>query len=1466
MKAFETLRDKMISIFQNVNLKSAALSTPIKNFLIIQHQFLMLSYLFEQKNNSFFYIIAITTRPQLLLNSNNMCYVMLPILILYLLSIFIKKIPGRQKILVIGQLLRVSVYNLFFEISKGELQFIIQILLIIISTIDLLFILGTLNIRQMNFSQIQINYFQIANHILNNLILIFKQYSNNTHLLITILCLFYSINGFLNQIVYSPIKSTKLHPYILYPHLIAIIQCVLFFTDIQLQEFPSLILCMLILKLTQISSSNQLKFPIQNLDTLLLIIGDGYVTQEHIKIIRDKKLIQKEQDKILYATIRIKQKHYYEALCLLYNQKSSNWLNQIKKTIIIDECLQQLEFKIKTSSKFDQSVALAVEQLMKSEDRNFIIQEKIIEIIKQKQDIQKSITEKDLKIYKKLMNFVNKVQEVKRKLEKQYSQFPNQKTQAILCFLYAEILNDYISACKLSVSASKQELIKFQNHQAIFNMFNSKMIYFITDFDQQRLIIKRMSSNTSQLLNLRYDQLINKEIDLLLPLGIREHHNEMIMNFLEEGISKYMRKVDLKYFKSHQSSYLITADFTLDISFTKSSLKFVTFLQPVLNQPMIIVLNQNKIITEFSENFIETLNEKPENILNKHMNQFLPSIDTIECSQVLENVEMISQQSSYSTMKSYSIITTVSVKIKELKGRIIYYLLTFQFIKKMNQNYTYNQMIQSFSNGVLSQDKTDPKTTEIKIKVEDDRLSEIFKEEVNVFKPYVMDEQNQKHQVNSTFFQFQQFSNNYLSITQDKQKRNLQPTQTLQTKSQNNSTLISPNNSQYYDQLLSQQQQYYCRNSQKQLSYVKEECSIDMVKEILAINDSNQEEDCKRSQVSSVQNLKQSQNFKKYEIFNNVNKKQCHQGSCLFLKIALISLIAHSIIIFIIIQSLYSSLHQLVKDIELLQVKNQAFQPLETFWVNRWIIFNYMKMKQKLLLNEDEYNQLLVFPEYTIPLQFQRLQNNLNEIVNKKELSIFMSSINITVLQYIDSDEGEIYEIPIRSCINILLDFQYTLKQFYVEKKLPETDSTYIFYCYKNSFNIKQEFQILNDDIYEQSQINSIYILTQQRVLYLIQSILIITNLIVLIILIKIVEKQHLKYLRLLFSCPKETYFLDIHNYQQLTKFILKDSDNLFKYQFSVHEKEKHLNNSNYTLTKSKDQMQIKKNNKDLKIQVRDLSVRIFSYLIVFLMLIQGTYVYWMMSEYIISYQPTAQFYRKLSDVGTDIPTIYSHISVLYGISNFTFLNYTDKQKFIYEIEDSLNRLENFINIQNDQENILSSNFMDKYNFLQTANLCEYINDEIYDNPPQICNQSLNQNLQRGISSALIYILNSIKTERDLNQFNEKIGYDKYELEGALLFSEFIENLNGEFYEDLKNVTILQLNQLIFTVIGIFCVLIFMMFFTVTVGKLYLTKKNDAISQSIFMIPFSVIFFDDYYELKLKNIQQKGLQSKQIIL
>lgn len=47
-----------------------------------------------------------------------------------------------------------------------------------------------------------------------------------------------------------------------------------------------------------------------------------------------------------------------------------------------------------------------------------------------------------------------------------------------------------------------------------------------------------------------------------------------------------------------------------------------------------------------------------------------------------------------------------------------------------------------------------------------------------------------------------------------------------------------------------------------------------------------------------------------------------------------------------------------------------------------------------------------------------------------------------------------------------------------------------------------------------------------------------------------------------------------------------------------------------------------------------------------------------------------------------------------------------------------------------------------------------------------------------------------MKTERDLNYFTEKLGYEKYELEGALMFSDFIEKLNNYFFNDLIDVTI----------------------------------------------------------------------------
>ena len=57
--------------------------------------------------------------------------------------------------------------------------------------------------------------------------------------------------------------------------------------------------------------------------------------------------------------------------------------------------------------------------------------------------------------------------------------------------------------------------------------------------------------------------------------------------------------------------------------------------------------------------------------------------------------------------------------------------------------------------------------------------------------------------------------------------------------------------------------------------------------------------------------------------------------------------------------------------------------------------------------------------------------------------------------------------------------------------------------------------------------------------------------------------------------------------------------------------------------------------------------------------------------------------------------------------------------------------------------------------------------------------------MSRGLLSILIYIVNFIQTEYDINQFTKRLKLSYLELEGAFLASEIVRKLNIELQADL---------------------------------------------------------------------------------
>lgn len=66
----------------------------------------------------------------------------------------------------------------------------------------------------------------------------------------------------------------------------------------------------------------------------------------------------------------------------------------------------------------------------------------------------------------------------------------------------------------------------------------------------------------------------------------------------------------------------------------------------------------------------------------------------------------------------------------------------------------------------------------------------------------------------------------------------------------------------------------------------------------------------------------------------------------------------------------HDSFQRYLSDIDLLQIKNYLFQPVESFIVTRYTIINYNAQFSAKLINQTQLNSLLKFPNANLNLGF----------------------------------------------------------------------------------------------------------------------------------------------------------------------------------------------------------------------------------------------------------------------------------------------------------------------------------------------------------------------------------------------------------------------------------------------------------------------------------------------------------------
>ncbi|CAD8097411.1 unnamed protein product [Paramecium sonneborni] len=1425
-EVFKKLTNYLIRVYLKNEENQIVFPKQVILLFRVQQAFLSLSYIYGQSNYYYIYMISMYARPQLFFTQSEIPqYIILMLSVIYIFTL-LTIIPQNKIIGIFGQLLRSSLLNFFFEISKGSIQIITHTLLILISFSETLIISGTLNVQTKNFQHTRFTHLDLIVVIFNYLLMIFYSYGFSKNLIV-IFAIILNILRIINQLLFSSFKNLITKTILLTIKIMTFFFGFFWLASLQIHLSAQIVMIPLIYKIIYTYYDNQLNSIMYNNSKRItchiikiLVFLENMKDLQNLKIQKPKKA----RNRIIYSSFLMYQNKNYSAFLELNSIQDDqlSLIESLKKKIILQKCINNIQQKIYGTNKTDK-IAETIKLLLKSEEQNYSIQNDIIEIIKDKiQCLELFQQNQSHRSYENYYQKTKKIVLFKEKLEKQYNAYPCEKTQGILGFFYGEIMNDYIQANQLfNLIAMKDEKIKkiAQNQE----IFSNKMVFLILKFDG-KLIIKRPSNDAASFFQLCNQQLKGLKASYFIPKGIQEIHDDLVQDFIKNGKSKYMRQLNQCLFYNHEMDCMNSFELLFDINFVEE-LNFIAFFQPTANQTMKIIINDKLIIKCLSQQLIQELGIKQQykQYLDVCINKLIPNFPKYFINQQqIENTEIyVEKQFNEQSQVSFLplvYITNSSLHFGFPENLPKYYIISLENLKRSPFYFCQNQ-----SNSI----------TFISPQMQQKTLCSINKinAESCIQVPYFEDEIIR----NQSIFQLNQHDFQFIDNTPTVQGKKKQETKLLSTLEYTNLKSTTKQN-----EVLLAEQKFFTKSKKKLLV-------SNLDKEIII-------QQAQSSQVSSFLGARNSKYYRQFEMVTKIKDlnsySKLHRS---FLTSIIFCVIFQFIIQTIQIIELNINLRELVSDIDILQIKNFVFQPLETFLLTRWTIFNYKLLNEAGNISNSEYQNLIQFPLSNLKLGYDTLDKNLKQVFNRPALQNFLENTEIDIYEYITTNQGELYKLNLRNSINILKNFQYSFKMAYELDGGIISDSPYVFFQYKNYLTIKKQFSELNTIVLDQTLKRSHNNQSKLSILTIICLGALIIQYCFSAIYFFQIQKQVLKHFSLTQYLQIQYIEFEMNYLKKIVEEVNKDQNLLFRYQFRFENKEYLLDNTNLKIYQRKCSI------KRLSIlNIYDACYYLF--FLAFLILTAGNailtfYEGW---NYLEKYPATAKFYKEVSDVGTDVPTMFAQRDVLYSRNAIIpYFSQDEYENLLQEIVESLNRTSYFIQDDyNFDQYVVSTQFKMFFSKIQNDNLCEFIPRELMNTSSSICSIAMNQNMKRGLQALLIYIINHITTDMEINKFTSRSQASYLELEGAFLISNIIKVVNDQFNIDLMDQTIYFINLINIHNIIMFVNLLFIGVLILILIKNKLIEKLHIAQRLVYLMPQKSIILDSNFERALRSLVQ----------
>ncbi|CAD8173693.1 unnamed protein product [Paramecium pentaurelia] len=1240
---------------------------------------------------------------------------------------------------------------------------------------------------------------------------------------------------------------------------------------------------------------NQLINKSLSLTTYKGFIGDADIQSSAINSTQKYSVHQSACSKTLKSNtdeindISKKDQFKKSKLLLIGNYQLSS-LNTAKALYLKRQIKENLQFKFYANNNFksqQNNMRLGVELFLRNEKRIQGLRSAMIYMINEKTQFMLQFTTKKAidadQLYDNAIKLSKITQNLENKLNNRYQQFPSLKIQTMMVFYQGEILNNYIDAQKYKnlTSMPEEQLINMDiNIKKAF--FSKKVVYLNIELEyNQNLLITGKSENA-----LRFFQISAEDskhftnVDYLLPLAIKNEHSLLVQRYIQTSQSRFYLMQNQTFFKFN--NLLIKQCLLLfDIHFDNlNHYRFSTFFEECRNQSAYLLVDINQKLGGITESFFEKLglDENYQNQFNKqdstllqidylipnfqkfiedkqqntiteirllkeeHIQQFQTEINRSQNKQQLLN------QINWSNIEQvYIFEAEINIQYKDIFG-YDYFIIEIKEIK---------QLINSKRSQVSSKIRKQEGLEEFF------ELSELSENEAIAQSPKISKQQNKFKICYDQNSEDIKLIKKIAQDIEDKQQQQQQDISFLQI------NILSPNysNAQWQDQSQiplkiqqkSMQQDYFHKDSDKSISvYQSKNIKLEELEEefksrntkqqISAQNKEIQGEKEQSSSSNAFMGIKKSIFYKKYETIIQLIDPITPRTLKLFILLQELTYLIGLTYFIIILSSAQEDLNRFIGEIDMIQLHAGIMNPHDLYLQIRQPIITYNSFLTAGKITQLEFKELTDPLFENVGIGYYEFKEGFIYWLGNQYLTPFLKDKNITVYYMMENgSQTQPITQNIREALMATLSYYYDFKLRF-EARLSTANQTYQVYQFANIYNFHFWLEDLTMEVYEYSKNRSIEVSNKWNMIWIIYLMVNICPLFASLFYYRIFNSKLDQFVSLFKYCSSYKMELELERLKYIFKWLNKNSDLVFNYQFSIEQKEEDI----IKQRQEHEQQKIK----DIKIQQQFKKI---SFGIKFIFIIIGWMVFFGLSlvsniqigEYLNKYSATADAYKLIQDMSLYAGTLYRNRDFGLAFANYPYLRPFDKEKFYFTINTGLETISKFLQFSytfDSSQYQTSEEFFIFFQSLQENNICIVLGDQNLGFLKQYCEKSLQGSLLLGLFPTLKFISNSISSQMQINNFTKRVEYNKYENEGSLIVLRAFQLMSKQFKLGMVNVTKQQIT--ICNTISIIFIVYSLLLMAYFIFILLQNLRNDLnlARRFILLIPSTVLFLDDQFD------------------